>query len=440
MLTPRKGFRIQSSNSDAGIPDGDRQPWERVMGDDEKNNQSRVIPEERFKYIGFGVYPGKVGNIFKSEEERRSLVERVRAKLSRSQSEVRDGCTLLEVRLSPVEKGFLTAAAVALIVALFIPWFSGYTPISYEEIGKRGDTSFFYVSQHDERLMDKITVALKEKHNRALGMAGRGGAKKSAPVQQTTAGAADTAAQAGTAGGQTGGTTEQLPDEIKIVFVDTRNPGELKSLDDLRRHGVAYYSYNGISGRQSFTAGSGAAVDAANRVLQQPSSTGAAELIPGASLLEETTVPELATKGVVNDMHSISGIGAILAIGSYGGMVFSSGFALMFSGVLLVLYFISCVVLAVLNLYLLYGVKTTPVDEYVLSLKRMLRYNWIPVLMWVAMFLLSFVGASYGFSTKGMLAQLGDSYGSGAFIGLSSFGMYVTLAAFLIVGLKGKEI
>jgi len=243
------------------------------MGDDEKNNQSRVIPEDRFKYIGFGVYPGKAGNIFKSDDERRSLVERVRAKLSRSQSEVRDGCTLLEVRLSRVEKGFLTAAAVALVVALFIPWFSGYTPISYEEIGKRGDTSFFYVSQHDERLLDKITLALKEKHNRALDMAGRGGERKSEPVQQAAV-ATDTAAQANTADAQTGGATEQLTDEIKVVFIDTRNAGELKNLDDLRRHAVAYYSYNGISGRQSFTKGSGAAVDAVNRILQQSAVTG----------------------------------------------------------------------------------------------------------------------------------------------------------------------
>ena len=413
------------------------------MGDDEKNNQSRVIPEDRFKYIGFDVFPGKAGNIFKSEEERRSLVERVRAKLSRSQSEVRDGCTLLEVRLSRVEKGFLTAAAVALIVALFIPWFSGYTPISYEEIGKRGDTSFFYVSQHDERLMNKITLALKEKHNRALDMAGRGGERKSAPVQLAAVGATDTAAQASTSGTQTEGETEQLADEIKVVFIDTRNPGELKNLDDLRRHAVAYYSYNGISGRQNFTAGSGAAVDAVNRVLQQSTITGTPESIPGTGLLSETAVPELATKGVVNDMHSISGIGAMLAIGSYGGMVFSSGFALMFSGVLLILYFISCVVLAVLNLYLLYGVKMTSTDDYVLYLKRMLRYNWIPVLMWVAIVLLSFVGASYwhGFSPGGEnLLQLGKEYGLGAFIGLTSYGMYVTLGAFSILALKGKEI
>jgi len=39
-----------------------------------------------------------------------------------------------------------------------------------------------------------------------------------------------------------------------------------------------------------------------------------------------------------------------------------------------------------------------------------------------------------------MLKLVGDSYGMGAFIGLSSFGIYMSLGGFLIASLKGKEI
>jgi hypothetical protein len=273
----------------------------------EGDNKTRAVNygDERFKYIGFEVFPGKAGDIFKSDEERKSLVAKVMAKFGHSESEVRDRCTLMETRVTKTERGILTLAAVLMMVALLIPCFSGYFEI--------------------------VNV-------------------------------------------------KQVPAEAP------------------------------------------------------PAAPGAEAAVPGAPV-EMTTITTVS-----HDNRSLTGIGAFIGIGTYGGMVFSGGFALMLTGLLLLLYLLSCLGLGLFNLHILYRVKIPDPDAYVLYLKKMLRYNWIPVLIWLAMLLLSIVGASYGFNPKGMLKQVGDSYGMGAFIGLSSFGIYMSLGGFLIASLKGKEI
>ncbi|MDD4051581.1 MAG: hypothetical protein PHR28_06755 [candidate division Zixibacteria bacterium] len=270
------------------------------MAEADKKSQPFESSDERFRYVGFDVYTGKIGNLFKSDDERKSLVAKVMSKFGRSEGEVRDHCTLMEERVSKGEKMFLTVVSILMVVSLFLPWFSGY----YEIVN-----------------------------------------------------------------------TKQVPIES-------------------------------------------AAVDST-----------------GAKLMEMTTVTT-----VTHDNRSVSGLGTLAGIGDYGGKVFSSGFALMLSGLLIILYVISCPVLAVFNLYLLYKVKMPNPDQYALYLKRMLRYNWIPVLLWLAMLLLAFMGGSYGFGTKGLVKQVGESYGIGAFIGLCSFGVYLSLGSFLLMALKGKEI
>ena len=266
------------------------------MAEADNKSQPFESSDERFRYVGFDVYTGKIGNLFKSDEERKSLVAKVMATFNRSEGEVRDRCTLLEERVSKGEKMFMTAVSVLMVVCLFLPWFSGYFEIV---------------------------------------------------------------------------NTKQVPVETGVV-----------------------------------------------------DSTG-------------TKPPEMTTvTTVTHDNRSVNGLGAL----GYIGQAFSGGFALMLSTLLMLLYFLSCPVLAVFNLYLLHKVKIPNPDEYVLYLKRMLRYNWIPIFLWLAMLLLAFIGSSYGFSPKGLVKQVGDSYGIGAFIGLSSFGIYLSLGAFLLMALKGKEI
>ena len=106
----------------------------------------------------------------------------------------------------------------------------------------------------------------------------------------------------------------------------------------------------------------------------------------------------------------------------------------------MIVYFLSCLGLGAYNLYLLFGVKKTDPDKDALFLKNKLKLNWIPVYLWLGMLVLSMIGSGYGFDSEGLVQQLGDSYSIASFIGLSSVGIYLSLAAFLVAALKGKEI
>jgi hypothetical protein len=487
------------------------------MADGEKKKKSLDTSEERFKYIGFDVFPGKAGDLFKSDDEQQSLIEKVRHRFSKSSGEVRERCTLMESRVSPLEKIFLTLAAVVMVLGLFIPWFSGYIPVSYAELGSFGDNTFFYASQGDERAVNDLANALKKKHDRRFGsialtdeseqplvpaenemipdvnaveadpnaveestgeLVTETAGEREEVSTETDPEAVETEAppspeteqaelQPETGGGEFD--NDQISEVIKAIFVDFAVIDDIHGLNDLREHAVAYYTYNARTGQENIVYGSAnvmralpeeittyartndsisaAITDSLRQAVSENIAAGDSSIsldsvfFAGPVLVTNKPLSELAMKGIVNDYYSMTGIGAILSIGTYGSMVFSSGIVLIATGLMLIIYFLSCLVLAAVNLFILYGSKKKGSgDELALHLKRILRYNWIPVLLWLAMFTLSFFGASYGFDSAGMLKQVGGSYGLATFIGLSSFGVYVTLAAFLIVALKGKEI
>jgi len=316
------------------------------MADGDKKAQPNMSSDERFKYIGFEVFPGKAGDIFKNDAERKSLIEKVMNKLARSDGEVRDKCTLVEERVSSLEKGFLTLASVLMLVSLLLPWFSGYVEIVNKKLVPTETTTSAAVADSTAPVVD--SVALQS--------------------EMAAAAAIDSASQ------------------------------ELAAMGD-----------------------STAMAAAATKPVVPPGMTEVTE--------------------ISQDKYSITGFGALFSMGTYGSMVFSSGFALMLTGVLMIVFMLSSIVLGIFDLYVLWGVKKKTSDEHALYLKKMLRLNWLPIFIWLGMFVLSIVGASYGFATgSDMLVQVGDSYSMATFVGLGSVGMYVALAGFLICALKGKEI
>lgn len=98
----------------------------------EQNKQAtaagRIPPEERFHYIGFDVFPGKGGDIFKSDAEKASLVDAIVKKRSEGEM-LREHCSLLMQRVSSVERTVLAAASVIILLALFLPWYSVYNEV-----------------------------------------------------------------------------------------------------------------------------------------------------------------------------------------------------------------------------------------------------------------------------------------------------------------------
>jgi hypothetical protein len=144
-------------------------------------------------------------------------------------------------------------------------------------------------------------------------------------------------------------------------------------------------------------------------------------------------------KEIIRERESLSAIGAVAALGSIGGMVFSSGIILKIIGALTLLYILFCLVMAIYTLYLLYAVKGDA-DRKMLRLKNGLKWSWIAPAFWVVGMFISVVGASYSFETSNMLAQVGSSYGIGTYLGLLSYGFYITLACFIMNGVKAAEI
>lgn len=160
---------------------------------------------------------------------------------------------------------------------------------------------------------------------------------------------------------------------------------------------------------------------------------------PGSAIGGEQVIHSaVARKKVVKDVSSLTWFGALGALGSVGGYVFSSGM-LALSGVLMLLYQLLAIALPVFTLYLLFGSKEKG-DVLALKLKRTLKLNWIPVILFVVVFVLSFFGGTYSFDAASMFDSLGTSYGVGALANALSWGVFVSLAMFIMVAAKSIEI
>ncbi len=136
---------------------------------------------------------------------------------------------------------------------------------------------------------------------------------------------------------------------------------------------------------------------------------------------------------------TLTGFGTFIALGDVGGGIFGSGFVLVVSGILMLLYGLLCIGLPVLNLYGLFGLKGEP-DDVAVKLKKLLRLNWLPLVLFVAVAFLSFFGADYGFATEEAFKSFGDSYGPGVLLGSLSWGVFVAMAGSVLVAVKGIEI
>jgi len=112
---------------------------------------------------------------------------------------------------------------------------------------------------------------------------------------------------------------------------------------------------------------------------------------------------------------------------------------LVLTGILFLVYTLLCIGLPAYTLYGLYGIKGDA-DSKALKLKKMVRLNWIPLLLFVVVLILSFFGAEYGFNPADTYKSLGASYGPAALLSVISWGVIVSLSAFILIAVKGIEI
>lgn len=155
---------------------------------------------------------------------------------------------------------------------------------------------------------------------------------------------------------------------------------------------------------------------------------------------EEVLHSYVAKKKINRESFKVTGLGIFISIGSLGSYVFSSGFILMLTGVLVLLTVLSCLLIPLYNFYGLFALKGDA-DTRALALKKILRFNWIPLVLFVASFILSFLGSNYGFSNpQEVFTSIGTSYDVGVFFGSLSTGIIVMLSASILVAVKGVEI
>lgn len=337
------------------------------MADQTKKGDSgkRLDDAQRFKYIGFEVFPGKPKDLFKNDAEKKLYEEKVARR--RDQGElVREDCTLFVDRVSMGEKILLTVASLLIIAALFLPFYSAYV---------------------ETEVVNESAAA-------------------TTPSEQ--AGMLDSIAQADPALADSIATAESILDDTLTAAAPTED----------------------------------VIAEPDGEVVDSNVETAPAPAREGVSIDEqgnEVITGMVEQKKYVKEYARVSGIGSLLKIGTLGSHIFSSGFILMLTGFIYLLYTLACIALPVLALYTLYGTKAKG-DELALQVKKVLKLAWWPVAAFVLTIFLSFVGADYGFTTTDMFTSIGDSYHTGVLLDTLSFGVVISLAGFIVLAAKGSEI
>jgi hypothetical protein len=167
---------------------------------------------------------------------------------------------------------------------------------------------------------------------------------------------------------------------------------------------------------------------------EQAASTGGRQ-----SRAEEVLHGYVAKKKYTEHFERLGGLGTLAALGSVGSPVFSSGFVLVVSGVVFLLMILATLGLPLYSLYGLYALKGNG-DQKALALKKILKLNWIPLMLFTGAMFLAFFGANYGFDAESMYTSLGKSYGVGVFLDSLSWGAFVSISASVLLAVKGVEI
>lgn len=328
------------------------------MADDQKKSVSgnRITERERYRFIGFDVFPGEPKDLFKNETERDTYLQAVKDR-RQSKNTVRDECTLLVERVSKGERIILAVASIVMLAAFFLPWYS-----VYREFVKEADPPVV------QQAADSLT---------ADQLAG-----DSLPL------------------------SDAAGDTLPNVELTAANPESVPA------------SIDGEDREQS-----------RSRVQSHQ----------GESANEEILTGHVRRDNKVKVYTHLSGLGAFASLGTIGGKLFSSGIVLVVSTLLMLLYGLVCIALPFVNFYGAYGLKGPP-DAVALKLKSYLRLNWLPLILIGLVILLSFPGAEYGFDTTQAFTSVGSAYGPGILLGTLSWGILVTVAASVLVAVKGIEI
>ncbi len=154
---------------------------------------------------------------------------------------------------------------------------------------------------------------------------------------------------------------------------------------------------------------------------------------------DEILTTLVSRKKITREYESASAFGSLISLGSTGSYLFSSGIVLILTTIIMFIYTLLCIALPAYSLYGLYGLKGSE-DEKALALKKIIKYNWLPIVLFLVTFVLSFLGSEYGFDSVELFTSLGTSYGPGVFLGSLSWGAFIALFGFILIAVKSGEI
>jgi len=105
---------------------------------DSRSNPDGVSsPEDRYRYIGFDVFPGAAPEFWKNDEERKAHLEKVHTTGGKFVPLTRSNSLVAARAISPFERWTLVVTSALMVVSPFLPWFSftrGTETLSYSGI------------------------------------------------------------------------------------------------------------------------------------------------------------------------------------------------------------------------------------------------------------------------------------------------------------------
>lgn len=149
-------------------------------------------------------------------------------------------------------------------------------------------------------------------------------------------------------------------------------------------------------------------------------------------------IPWFSVRGE-NLNSSFIGLGVIFRLGTLFGYASSSGFGALLSVVLLLFIILFSCGAGVLNLLSLFK-KYKEQESYLINLKKTLKLNLIPLVLWVVLIIISMIGMSTPFAKSMGIKGLGDSFNVISLFALSSYGMWFSVACLIINCVKISDL
>jgi len=85
----------------------------------------QIDPENlRYNYLGFEYEPGDLKNFWKSEDEKKSFVDKIKSRLKGQHSIERDASVINAREMNPADRWVISGASFIMILSLFLPYYS----------------------------------------------------------------------------------------------------------------------------------------------------------------------------------------------------------------------------------------------------------------------------------------------------------------------------